>query len=104
MMNDLARFLRAWRSKRYRVTPWLSIGGLVFAVIYVINPFDLIPDYLPFVGVIDDALVLGLLYKAVRRDLNKFLEWERAQAQVGDESPPGEQKEMYRPKVLKGPS
>jgi uncharacterized membrane protein YkvA (DUF1232 family) len=103
MMNDLARFVRAWRSGRYRVTPWLSIGGLLFAVFYVINPLDLIPDYIPLVGVIDDALVLGLLYSAVQRDMKRFLEWERTQRRVDQQSPPEDQKEMYRPKILKGP-
>ncbi len=103
MMKDLLRFFRAWRSGRYRATPWLSIGGILFALIYVINPFDFIPDYLPFVGVVDDALVLGLLYGAIRRDVGKFLAWEDTQRRVEQESRPETQKEMYRPKILKGP-
>ena len=103
MMNDLVRFFRAWRSGRYRVTPWLSIGGLLFALFYVINPLDLIPDYIPFIGVIDDALVLGLLYSALRRDMKRFREWEEIQRRVERESHPEEHKEMYRPKILKGP-
>lgn len=104
MMNDLARLIRAWRSGQYRIVPWVSIAGTAFAALYVINPFDLIPDYIPLVGVIDDAVVLGLLYRVFRRDIRKFLEWEQKQpARVPEESPPAEQKEMYRPKILKGP-
>jgi uncharacterized membrane protein YkvA (DUF1232 family) len=75
-MKDLGRMLRAMVSRRYRVIPWLSIGAAVFSLVYVIDPIDLIPDYLPFVGVIDDALLLGLLWRAVRRDVKKFLLWE----------------------------
>jgi uncharacterized membrane protein YkvA (DUF1232 family) len=75
-MKDLGRMLRAMVSRRYRVIPWLSIGAAVFSLVYVIDPIDLIPDYLPFVGVIDDALVLGLLWRALRRDVKKFLLWE----------------------------
>ena len=38
------------------------------------RPIDLIPDFLPG-GLIDDALVLGLVFRQVNSDLDKYKEW-----------------------------
>ncbi len=47
-----------WRLLRdRRVSMWLKVM-LVGALAYVLSPIDLIPDYLPFVGQIDDVLIL----------------------------------------------
>jgi uncharacterized membrane protein YkvA (DUF1232 family) len=49
-----------WRLFRdRRVSVWAK-GLLVGAVAYVILPFDLLPDMIPFVGQIDDVVVLVL--------------------------------------------
>lgn len=75
-MKDVVRMLRAILGRRYRVTPWLSLGALMFVLVYAIDPIDIIPDYLPIIGFVDDAAMLGLLYKALRRDVGKFRAWE----------------------------
>jgi len=42
---------------KYKGVPWRTIAMVIFALLYVINPFDLIPDFIPGVGWIDDAAV-----------------------------------------------
>ena len=80
-MHDLARMIRAWLSGTYRVFPWLTLLVLILVGVYAINPFDLIPDFIPFVGVIDDAAMLGFLVRSVMRDVRKFREWEHARTE-----------------------
>jgi uncharacterized membrane protein YkvA (DUF1232 family) len=46
---------------RDRATPWPGRLALVVLVGYLLMPFDLIPDFLPFVGQVDDLLVLALI-------------------------------------------
>ncbi|MBK8616888.1 MAG: DUF1232 domain-containing protein [Anaerolineales bacterium] len=39
--------------------PYGSIASIVFTLIYVLNPFDMVPDMLPIIGQLDDVAVLG---------------------------------------------
>lgn len=43
---------------------WKRIAIIVFAVLYVLSPLDLIPDWIPVVGWLDD---LGVLAWAARQ-------------------------------------
>jgi uncharacterized membrane protein YkvA (DUF1232 family) len=60
-MKNLIRLFRAWISRRYRVVPWRTIVIFAVIVLYAITPVDLIPDYIPFIGIIDGAAMLGFL-------------------------------------------
>jgi len=60
----------------YRETLWLSISAIVFALLYVLNPLDLIPDFIPFVGLVDDAFALAVAFKLVEKDLKKYKTWK----------------------------
>jgi uncharacterized membrane protein YkvA (DUF1232 family) len=72
-------FVRMWRSfgkKQYRVFPWRTLAMAVFAVAYFLFPLDVILDAIPFVGFIDDAAVFGFVIASIKKDVDKFLEWE----------------------------
>jgi uncharacterized membrane protein YkvA (DUF1232 family) len=58
-LRHLPDFVRLyWRLLRdRRVSIWPK-ALLVLAVIYVVSPIDLIPDFLPFVGEVDDLIVI----------------------------------------------
>ena len=46
------------RALRHADTPsWFKLGVALIAL-YVVSPIDLIPDFIPFVGAIDDVFVL----------------------------------------------
>ena len=36
---------------------------IIGALIYFINPFDLVPDFIPFVGFVDDMTIIALVYR-----------------------------------------
>lgn len=42
-------------------TPWLAKLLLGLAVGYVLLPFDLIPDFIPVIGHVDDMVIVPLL-------------------------------------------
>ncbi|GEM_PF-1713971 len=61
-------------SGRYRRIPALTIWMLVFAIVYIVGPFDLIPEAIPGLGWLDDAFVVGLVFRAFARDLRRYCE------------------------------
>jgi len=64
-----------WHGK-YRRIPFWTIAAITAALLYVLNPFDLIPDFIPGLGQIDDAAVVAACLLLVRQDLQKYKRWK----------------------------
>ena len=75
-LRTLLRLARAWVRKEYRAIPWTSILYAVAALIYFVNPADVLPDALFGLGYVDDVAVVTAVVRAVRADLEAFLAWE----------------------------
>lgn len=75
----------------YRKIPFRTISAGVVGAIYTLNPIDLIPDSIPFIGYIDDALVLKFCLKQAQKDLQKYKVWKQEQADA--ESKPVDEKD-----------
>jgi uncharacterized membrane protein YkvA (DUF1232 family) len=78
----LGRLLRAYAQGEYREIPWKSLLLIVAAIVYFINPIDIIPDLLPIVGLTDDFAVLFMVYKSIGTDIEKFLLWEKSKTSI----------------------
>jgi len=78
----LGRLLRAYAQGEYREIPWKSLLLIVAAILYFINPIDVIPDLMPLVGLTDDFAVLFMVYKSIGGDIDKFLEWEKSKTSI----------------------
>ncbi|WP_124057959.1 YkvA family protein [Vaginisenegalia massiliensis] len=42
-------------------TPWLAKGLAIVTLIYALSPVDLIPDFIPVLGYLDDLIILPML-------------------------------------------
>lgn len=74
----LFRLLRAWAGGRYQQVSGKTIVLVIAALLYFINPLDIIPDVLPAVGLLDDVTVLGFVINRVRKEIDGFLTWEKS--------------------------
>jgi uncharacterized membrane protein YkvA (DUF1232 family) len=72
----MIRLLRAYHQREYRDVSPPNLLVIVAALIYFVSPFDLIPDSVPILGHIDDAMVLRLALESVQADLDTFMAWE----------------------------
>lgn len=79
--------VRDYVAGRYRDVPWWAIAAMVFSLLYVLSPLDLIPDFIPVIGLMDDAAVFAICVGMVERDLQRYAEWrERAQKAGADDA------------------
>ena len=76
----LGRLAKAYALGHYREIPWKTMLLLLGAIIYFINPLDLLPDVIPIAGLTDDFAVLIWVYNALGTEIEKFQEWESSQA------------------------
>lgn len=67
---------------RYKQVPWLVISSVGAAFLYVLSPIDFIPDFIPFIGFIDDASVMAFCIKLIRKDVAKYREWKQNQESI----------------------
>jgi uncharacterized membrane protein YkvA (DUF1232 family) len=69
----------------YRKIPYWGIGAIVFMLLYVGNPIDLIPDFLIGVGQIDDLIVITLCLLMLRQELHEYKQWKAQQDDEEDD-------------------
>lgn len=72
----LIAFVKDYWAGRYRRMPWGTVAAVVFTLLYVFNPLDLVPDILPIIGEVDDAAVLVACLYLVEIDLRKYQQWK----------------------------
>ncbi|MEZ5386367.1 MAG: YkvA family protein [Prosthecobacter sp.] len=64
----------------YREVPYWVISAVALALLYVLNPVDVIPDMLLGVGYLDDATVVAFCLKLVQKEIEKYQEWAAAKS------------------------
>src|SRR6266446_7131568 len=74
----MLRLIRAYSRREYRNVSMQNLVMIVGAIIYVLNPFDLIPDWIAGLGFADDAVVLAFAVRQTRQTLDDFMTWETA--------------------------
>jgi len=72
----LVSLIKDYWAGEYRKIPYWSLAAILFTFLYIINPFDLIPDYILGIGQIDDVLILILCLYLIEKDLHKYQEWK----------------------------
>ena len=67
--------VKSYITKDYTRIPVGTIAAIVGALLYLVAPVDLIPDFLPGIGYIDDAAVVGACLTLVDSDIKEYIKW-----------------------------
>ena len=81
--KDLMLFMsliKDYYKVNYLDIPYKTISAGIVGLLYTLNPIDIIPDFIPFIGHIDDALVLTFCLKLIEKDLQKYQTWKKSQS------------------------
>lgn len=70
----LLRMVKDWSTGKYKEIPIGSIVVIIIGLLYFVSPIDMVPDFIPG-GLIDDAVVLGIVIKQVKSDIDRYKIW-----------------------------
>ncbi|MBN1625157.1 MAG: DUF1232 domain-containing protein, partial [Deltaproteobacteria bacterium] len=62
-------------SGKFKIQP-VNLGIIGGGLLYFIIPTDLIPDFIPMIGFLDDATVLTTIIKALQGEIAKYRKWK----------------------------
>ncbi|MFV8114813.1 YkvA family protein [Streptococcus pluranimalium] len=87
MIPILISMVRSYWKKDYTRVPRRTMLAIVSALIYFLSPIDVIPDWIPVLGQMDDALVVATCWKLVNKDVEDYRQWQKErkkQQQLGN--------------------
>jgi uncharacterized membrane protein YkvA (DUF1232 family) len=75
-LQAMLRLIRAYYRGEYREIPVTTLLIIIAALIYLMNPLDFLPDWIPGLGLLDDAVILAIAVRQSRKALDEFMSWE----------------------------
>jgi len=75
-LQAMLRLIRAYYRGDYRKISVTNLVIIIGAIIYLLDPWDLVPDWIPVLGFMDDATVLAFAVQRTRETLDDFTAWE----------------------------
>lgn len=79
-LQSLFRLIKMSASGEYTGVPATTVVAAVAVLLYFLSPIDLIPDFIPVVGLLDDMVLVAWFSTSIKHELEKFHEWEATKA------------------------
>jgi len=76
-IQTFVRMIRAYIKGEYKEIPWKSVVLIIASLLYFVNPLDLIPDFIPITGFLDDISIVLWVFSSLEKDIEAFKQWER---------------------------
>ncbi|NVO84614.1 YkvA family protein [Hymenobacter terrestris] len=76
----LIRLVRNYVSGDYRQVETGTIVSGLGVLLYVLSPIDLVPDFIPVVGFLDDLALISWFVGKFQSELERFRDWEQTHA------------------------
>lgn len=68
----ICQYVRDVFTRQYKDYNWLNLTIIVAAIVYVVSPFDMLPDFIPLTGLIDDSAILLWAVAEFSEELDKY--------------------------------
>jgi uncharacterized membrane protein YkvA (DUF1232 family) len=79
--HSLVRLVRHYVSGEYRQVQTSTIVSGLGVLLYVISPIDLVPDFIPALGFLDDLSLISWFIGKFHVEITRFQEWEQTDTQ-----------------------
>jgi uncharacterized membrane protein YkvA (DUF1232 family) len=77
--QQLYRLIKAATSGEYHGVEKKTILMGIAVLLYLLSPIDLIPDFIPVLGLLDDAALLAWFLTSIKTEIEHFTAWEASQ-------------------------
>ena len=81
-LQTMFRLIKSSMAGEYTGVPGTTIAAAVAVLIYFLSPIDLIPDFIPVLGLLDDVALVAWFSTTLKGEMDKFSEWESSHATV----------------------
>jgi len=75
-LQTMFRLIKASISGEYTGVPGTTVAAAVAVLIYFLSPIDLIPDFIPVLGLLDDVALVAWFSTTLKHEMDRFHEWE----------------------------
>ena len=75
-LQTMFRLIKASMAGEYTGVPGTTVAAAVAVLIYFLSPIDLIPDFIPVLGLLDDVALVAWFSTTLKGEMDKFHEWE----------------------------
>lgn len=75
-LQTMFRLIKASISGEYTGVPGTTVAAAVAVLIYFLSPIDLIPDFIPVLGLLDDVALVAWFSTTLKHEMDRFNEWE----------------------------
>lgn len=81
-IQTLFRLIRASVSGEYQGLPTTTVVAAIAVTLYFLSPIDLIPDFIPVLGLLDDMALVAWFSTTIKEEMDKFTAWEATRPSV----------------------
>ena len=82
MIPVMISLVKHYVQRKYTTVPYGTILAVLSALIYFLSPIDIIPDFIPLAGYLDDMAVVGLCMNMVKIDIETYDKWRQSQGLI----------------------
>ncbi|HQC15716.1 YkvA family protein [Mesotoga prima] len=67
--------MKDYFSGHYTKIPFNTLVAAIAALVYFVSPVDVIPDFIPVVGFLDDAGIIAIFFMSFNNDIKTYEAW-----------------------------